>query len=92
MCTQTMGKLGAEGILAELASRGGSSGAGVRMLTHCNTGSLATAAYGTALGVVRALHAAGRLQHAFCTETRPYNQGALAPCLCGSGIDPFYWT
>lgn len=74
-----MGKLGAEGILAEMASRGGGSEAGVRMLTHCNTGSLATAAYGTALGVVRALHAAGRLQHAFCTETRPYNQGAMAP-------------
>jgi methylthioribose-1-phosphate isomerase len=47
----------------------------VRVLTHCNTGSLATAAYGTALGVVRALHEAGRLEHAFCTETRPYNQG-----------------
>ena len=69
-----MGKLGAEGILAEIASRGGGSEAGVRMLTHCNTGSLATAAYGTALGVVRALHAAGRLQHAFCTETRPYTE------------------
>lgn len=73
---QTMGKLGAEGILAELASRSSRNSTGVRMLTHCNTGSLATAAYGTALGVVRALHAAGSLQHAYCTETRPYNQGA----------------
>lgn len=46
------------------------------MLTHCNTGSLATAAYGTALGVIRALNDMGRLEHAYCTETRPYNQGA----------------
>ncbi|XP_078541646.1 methylthioribose-1-phosphate isomerase [Lissotriton helveticus] len=46
------------------------------ILTHCNTGSLATAGYGTALGVVRSLHAAGRLAHVYCTETRPYNQGA----------------
>ncbi|XP_043919145.1 methylthioribose-1-phosphate isomerase isoform X2 [Protopterus annectens] len=46
------------------------------ILTHCNTGSLATAGYGTALGVIRSLHAMGRLEHVFCTETRPYNQGA----------------
>jgi methylthioribose-1-phosphate isomerase len=45
-------------------------------LTHCNTGSLATAGYGTALGVVRALHEKGALGHAYCTETRPYNQGS----------------
>ncbi|NXX80392.1 MTNA isomerase, partial [Urocolius indicus] len=47
----------------------------VTLLTHCNTGTLATAGYGTALGIVRALHAQGRLQRVFCTETRPYNQG-----------------
>lgn len=46
----------------------------VKVLTHCNTGSLATAQYGTALGVIRSLHEQGRLEHAFCTETRPYNQ------------------
>ncbi|OWF34861.1 methylthioribose-1-phosphate isomerase-like [Mizuhopecten yessoensis] len=46
------------------------------VLTHCNTGSLATAGYGTALGVIRALHENGDLDHAYCTETRPYNQGA----------------
>ena len=51
-------------------------GGAVRVLTHCNTGSLATAGYGTALGVVRSLHKAGRLDHAYCTETRPYNQGS----------------
>ncbi len=46
------------------------------VLTHCNTGSLATAGYGTALGVVRALHEMNKLEHVYCTETRPYNQGA----------------
>jgi methylthioribose-1-phosphate isomerase len=48
----------------------------VRILTHCNTGSLATAGYGTALGVIRRLHELKRLEHVYCTETRPYNQGA----------------
>lgn len=48
----------------------------VRILTHCNTGTLATAGYGTALGVIRSLHSLGRLEHVYCTETRPYNQGA----------------
>lgn len=48
----------------------------IRILTHCNTGSLATAGYGTALGVIRSLHAMGKLEHVYCTETRPYNQGA----------------
>ncbi|GAV64778.1 IF-2B domain-containing protein [Cephalotus follicularis] len=46
------------------------------VLTHCNTGSLATAGYGTALGVIRALHTQGVLERAFCTETRPFNQGS----------------
>lgn len=46
------------------------------VLTHCNTGSLATSGHGTALGIVRTLHAQKRLRHAFCTETRPYNQGS----------------
>ncbi|KIW03172.1 S-methyl-5-thioribose-1-phosphate isomerase [Verruconis gallopava] len=48
----------------------------VSILTHCNTGSLATAGYGTALGVIRSLHEKGALKQAFCTETRPYNQGS----------------
>ena len=48
----------------------------VKILTHCNTGSLATGGYGTALGVIRALHHSGRLDVAYCTETRPYNQGS----------------
>ncbi|KAI0410881.1 hypothetical protein F5X98DRAFT_368495 [Xylaria grammica] len=48
----------------------------VSVLTHCNTGSLATSGHGTALGIIRSLHSAGNLYHAFCTETRPYNQGS----------------
>ncbi|EXB38978.1 Methylthioribose-1-phosphate isomerase [Morus notabilis] len=46
------------------------------VLTHCNTGSLATAGFGTALGVIRALHTQGVLKRAYCTETRPFNQGS----------------
>ena len=38
--------------------------------------SLATAGYGTALGVIRSLHAQNILTHAYCSETRPYNQGS----------------
>lgn len=47
-----------------------------RILTHCNTGGLATAGYGTALGVIRATHAQGKLAHVWIDETRPYLQGA----------------
>ncbi len=46
------------------------------ILTHCNAGALATAGYGTALGVVRAAHFAGRQVHVFADETRPFLQGA----------------
>ena len=48
----------------------------LNVLTHCNTGSLATGNYGTALGVVRSLYENHHLSHCFCTETRPYNQGS----------------
>ena len=51
-------------------------GEGVGVLTHCNTGSLATAGFGTALGVVRAGVDAGRIAHVFAGETRPWLQGA----------------
>jgi methylthioribose-1-phosphate isomerase len=47
-----------------------------RILTHCNTGSLATVDYGTALGVIRAAHEAGRDVNVYADETRPYLQGA----------------
>lgn len=48
----------------------------LRVLTHCNTGSLATAGYGTALGVIRALHEQGLVEHVYVDETRPYLQGS----------------
>ncbi len=60
-----MGELGAQ-LLGE----------DVGVLTHCNTGSLATAGFGTALGVVRAGYAAGRITRVFAGETRPWLQGA----------------
>ena len=60
-----MGALGA-GLIAP--------GSGV--LTHCNTGSLATAGFGTALGVIRAGVAQGRIDAVFAGETRPWLQGA----------------
>ncbi len=60
-----MGALGA-GLIAP--------GSGV--LTHCNTGSLATAGFGTALGVIRAGVAQGRIARVFAGETRPWLQGA----------------
>jgi methylthioribose-1-phosphate isomerase len=49
---------------------------GSGVLTHCNTGSLATAGFGTALGVIRAGVAQGRIDHVFAGETRPWLQGA----------------
>ncbi|OLN87395.1 Methylthioribose-1-phosphate isomerase 2 [Colletotrichum chlorophyti] len=48
----------------------------ISVLTHCNTGSLATSGHGTALGIIRTLYSNNLLQHAYCTETRPYNQGS----------------
>ncbi len=49
---------------------------GKTVLTHCNAGALATAGYGTALGVVRAAIAAGKRIDVFADETRPFLQGA----------------
>ncbi|HJX14247.1 MAG TPA: S-methyl-5-thioribose-1-phosphate isomerase [Candidatus Deferrimicrobiaceae bacterium] len=46
------------------------------VITHCNAGALATAGYGTALGVIRAAIAAGKKLHVFVGETRPFLQGA----------------
>jgi len=60
-----MGELGAAFIAA---------GSGV--LTHCNTGSLATGGFGTALGVIRQAWREQRLAHIFADETRPWLQGA----------------
>jgi methylthioribose-1-phosphate isomerase len=50
--------------------------AGARILTHCNAGALATAGYGTALGVIRAACEEGKPLHVYVDETRPVLQGA----------------
>ena len=52
----------------------------LRVHTHCNTGSLACLGWGTALGVIRALHVAGALSHVIVDETRPLLQGARLTC------------
>ncbi|MDQ3205242.1 MAG: S-methyl-5-thioribose-1-phosphate isomerase, partial [Pseudomonadota bacterium] len=74
-----MGALGAELI-----------GKGSGVMTHCNTGSLATAGFGTALGVIRAGVAQGRIEKVFAGETRPWLQGARLTAweLQQDGIDP----
>ncbi|KAG1085545.1 hypothetical protein G6F42_021354 [Rhizopus arrhizus] len=68
---KNIGKFGADYII-ENAKNPNS----ISVLTHCNTGSLATAGWGTALGIIRDLHKNNKLEHAYCTETRPYNQGS----------------
>ncbi len=65
VANRRMGELGAELI---------EEGSGV--LTHCNTGSLATGGYGTALGVIRTAYAQGKICQVFADETRPWLQGA----------------
>src|ERR1700692_1721804 len=62
---QAMGRHGA----TLMPSEGG-------VLTHCNAGALATAGYGTALGVIRAAVAQGKKIHVYADETRPFLQGA----------------
>ncbi|QQZ30238.1 S-methyl-5-thioribose-1-phosphate isomerase [Thiothrix subterranea] len=46
------------------------------VLTHCNTGSLATGGYGTALGVIRSAYSSGKIEHVYADETRPWWQGS----------------
>lgn len=71
---------GAQHLLAKAGSSHPPSdpekGIQLRILTICNTGALATARYGTALGVVRQLHYTHHLAKLYACETRPWNQGA----------------
>jgi len=62
---------------------------GARILTHCNTGALATGGDGTALAVIRAAHRAGTVSRVYCTETRPWLQGARLTAweLASEGIE-----
>jgi methylthioribose-1-phosphate isomerase len=62
---RTMGRFGADVVPAN-----------ARILTHCNAGALATAGYGTALGVIRAAAERGKVAQVFADETRPVLQGA----------------
>src|ERR1019366_8325709 len=48
---------------------------GANILTICNTGALATAGHGTALGIIRTAHATGKAIHVWSCETRPRQQG-----------------
>ena len=77
---RAIGQHGADAILAKCGGSDNNNDTKVTVLTICNTGSLATAHYGTALGVVRALHARGRLEQVVALETRPYNQGSRLTC------------
>jgi methylthioribose-1-phosphate isomerase len=74
LTNRSIGNYGAQHIIENSSNK--SDKPCIRILTHCNTGSLATAGYGTALGVVRSLVEMNVLDHCFCTETRPYNQGS----------------
>jgi methylthioribose-1-phosphate isomerase len=62
---------------------------GARIITHCNTGPIATAGGGTALGVIIAAHRAGKSPHVFVDETRPLLQGARLTYfeLANAGVD-----
>lgn len=62
--------------MGELALSAMSETAPFAVLTHCNTGALATGGYGTALGVIRSLWRSGRLTRVYADETRPWLQGA----------------
>jgi methylthioribose-1-phosphate isomerase len=75
---RAMGRFGAE-LVPEKA----------RILTHCNAGALATAGYGTALGVIRAAVEQGKQVSVFADETRPFLQGARLTAweLTHDGID-----
>lgn len=65
-----LSRLGADWILARTDKEK------VRVITHCNTGALATTAWGTAYGIIHELHDRGRLGLVYADETRPLLQGA----------------
>lgn len=76
-CRQ-IGRHGAEELILQKRGKGssGEDDTKLTVLTICNTGSLATSQYGTALGVIRALQERNRLERCIALETRPYNQGS----------------
>jgi methylthioribose-1-phosphate isomerase len=80
---RAMGRRGADWLSARLGARP------LRILTHCNTGALATTGWGTALGVVRELAERGLVDHVLVDETRPLLQGSRLTAweLANAGID-----
>ncbi|UJR25465.1 hypothetical protein I4U23_006812 [Adineta vaga] len=72
----SIGQLGAEYIYQHITTK-----RKLTILTHANTGSLATVGFGTALGIIRQLATNNLLQLVYFTETRPYNQGSKVNCL-----------
>ena len=66
----SMGNIGADWLIKKLGSKP------LTLLTHCNTGSLATTGTGTALGVIKELHKRGNVKEVYADETRPLLQGS----------------
>jgi methylthioribose-1-phosphate isomerase len=71
---RAMGAIGADHLLEILAQSGKSEN--LTILTHCNTGALATTEWGTALGMIHELNNRGKVREVFADETRPLLQGA----------------
>ncbi|KAG9127490.1 S-methyl-5-thioribose-1-phosphate isomerase [Ceratobasidium sp. 392] len=69
-----MSKHGAEWLVQRIKSQGGEE-TNLNVMTVCNTGSLATSGYGTALGLITHLFENGQLGRAYFTQTAPYHQG-----------------
>ncbi|KJA20719.1 hypothetical protein HYPSUDRAFT_42785 [Hypholoma sublateritium FD-334 SS-4] len=76
-----MAKWAGEWLLQRVKEQGGDVSGGVNVLTVCNTGSLATSGYGTALGMITYLHETNKLQKAYYTQTAPYHQGSRLTAL-----------
>ncbi|KAJ7045746.1 hypothetical protein C8F04DRAFT_1249128 [Mycena alexandri] len=67
--------------LVDVVKQNGGSGSELNVMTVCNTGSLATSGYGTALGLITYLHETGKLASAYYTQTTPYHQGSRLTAL-----------
>ncbi|PPQ89730.1 hypothetical protein CVT25_014131 [Psilocybe cyanescens] len=77
-----MAKWAGEWLLQRVRDQAPGTTAGdLNVLTVCNTGSLATSGYGTALGMITYLHETGKLQKAYYTQTTPYHQGSRLTAL-----------
>ncbi|KAF8813802.1 Methylthioribose-1-phosphate isomerase [Phlegmacium glaucopus] len=76
-----MSKWAGDWLVEQLRKQGSDASQGLNVLTVCNTGSLATSGYGTALGMITYLHETGQLQKAYYTQTAPYHQGSRLTAL-----------